>query len=104
MGLLESADGGTHFARSPVQPARPLVLIGIAPRIGGGGSTTVAGVDGDGTAWTLVDAVWSRGTSAGGPPQAFAVLGPDRYVVATDQTVSSTEDAGTTWTDIAATR
>jgi len=102
-GLLTSTDGGRTFAALPVQPPRPLILIGHAPRIGGGGSTTLAGVDAAGTPWAFSGTTWTGGTSAGGAPQAFAVLGPDRYVVATDRAVRSTEDAGRTWTDIAAT-
>lgn len=101
-GLLLSTDGGGSFIPWTVQPPRPLVLVGHAPRIGGGGDTTLAGVDATGAPWAYSGTTWTGGSSAGGAPQAFTVLGPDRYVVATDRAVRSTEDAGTTWTDIAA--
>ena len=102
-GLLASTDGGRTFVPWPVQPPRPLVLVGHAPRIGGGGDTTLAGVDATDTPWAFDGTMWTPGTSAGGAPQAFTVLGPDRYVVATDRAVRSTDDAGRTWTDIAPT-
>ncbi|MFC4950981.1 F510_1955 family glycosylhydrolase [Pseudonocardia sp. GCM10023141] len=101
-GLLESADGGTTFAAAVQQPPRPLVLVDHAARIGGGGDTTLAGIDQTGTLWASTGGVWSGEGSLGAPPQAFKVLGPGRYVVATSDGVHSTEDAGRTWNLVAA--
>ncbi|MFC4943313.1 F510_1955 family glycosylhydrolase [Pseudonocardia sp. GCM10023141] len=101
-GLLRSDDGGNTFALAPVQPPQPLVVLDHAPRTGGGGDTVLAGMDRTGTVWTSIDGTWSRGGSIGRTPQAFSVLGPQRYVVATDDGVHSTEDTGRTWKLLAA--
>lgn len=101
-GLLESNDGGLTFAPAAVQPARPLVLLDHVEYLHGDRVPTAAGVDGSGGVWALIASGWIETGALGAPPQAFTVLGPDRYVAATDGGVLRSEDAGRTWWLVAA--
>jgi hypothetical protein len=102
--LVESLDGGISFTPTATQPPARLVLIDNAPRTGGGGEATFAGIDATGTVWTADASGWTRAGSLDAAPEAFAVAGVDRYLAATASGVHTSEDGGRTWTRVAAAR
>ncbi|MFC4950945.1 hypothetical protein [Pseudonocardia sp. GCM10023141] len=95
--LLASVDGGITFVPDPEQPPRPLNLVDHAGRTGGGGDTVLAGADRGRAVWTLARGALVLEGSVAAPPQAFTIIGPGRYVIATAQGVLASEDAGRTW-------
>jgi hypothetical protein len=102
-GLQESVDGGLTFRAAATQPGRPLVLI---DHVGGavtGEGTALAGIDTEGGVWLRDATGWSRSGELPGAPQAFTAVGADRYLAATRDGVLSSQDAGRTWSVIAAT-
>jgi hypothetical protein len=103
-GLMESTDAGLTFNPSSPQPPRPLVMVDHVEKTGGDKEPVLAGVDESGGIWALGGAGWSQAGALPGAPQAFTVLGADRYVAATETRVLGSENAGRTWSLIAATR
>jgi photosystem II stability/assembly factor-like uncharacterized protein len=102
-GLVESVTGGAGFAPLLDQPPQPLVLIDHVDHEGRGGAGPVfVGVDAAGGVWERGEDGWSSTGSLPGAPQAFTVAGPDRYLAATGSGVHASEDAGRTWTVLAA--
>jgi hypothetical protein len=96
-GLLESRDGGKTFAPVGEAPPRPLVLVDHVLHLGGDREPTVAGLDASGGVWALYLSGWRQSGTVGGPPEAFTVLGPDRYVAATEKGVFRSDDGGRSW-------
>lgn len=97
-GLKESLDGGRTFTALAAQPPRELVLIDHIAYVGGSDREPhLAGVDAAGTVLALGADGWQTSGSLPGPPTAFTVIGPDRYVSATGTQVFSSEDAGRSW-------
>lgn len=101
-GLQESLDGGMSFSSAPVQPARPLVLLDHVDHTGGDREPRLVGVDTTGGVWALTGGGWATSGRLPGPPEAFTVIAADRYLAATEDGVWSSEDAGHTWSMIAA--
>ena len=109
-GLTESLDGGITFTALAAQPPRELVLIAHIAHIAHiadiahiayvGGSDRghhLVGVDAAGTVSSLGADGWQTAGSLPGPPTAFIVIGPDRYVSATGAQVPASDDAGRSW-------
>lgn len=101
-GLQESTDGGFILIPAAQQPPAPLVLVDHIEYAGGDGQPSLAGIDADGVVWALNSGAWIQAGSLPSPAQAFTVLGPDRYAAATESGVLISEDAGNTWTLVAA--
>jgi hypothetical protein len=101
-GVLESVDGGLSFHAAPGQPSRPLVLVDHVANTGGDQEPLLAGVDADGGVWALGREGWGQVGALPDPPQAFTVIAADRYLAATEEGVFDSEDAGRTWTLVAA--
>ncbi len=102
-GLLESNDGGLTLSRVAVQPPQPLLLLDHVGDTGADREPTLAGVDAAGRIWALTRSRWAAAGALPAPPQAFTVIGPDRYLAATADGVFLSEDAGRRWTLAAAT-
>jgi hypothetical protein len=102
--LMESVNGGAAFSPLIVQPPRPLVLVDHVDHRSGGIDPSLAGVDAIGGVWERNESGWRATGSLPGPPQAFTVVGADRYLAATDAGVYSSEDAGRSWEQIATAR
>jgi photosystem II stability/assembly factor-like uncharacterized protein len=101
-GLQESVDGGITLSPTVVQPPTPLVLLDHIEYAGGDGQPSLAGIDAAGVVLVLDSGAWVEVGSLPGSAQAFTVLGPDRYSAATERGVFASEDAGRTWTLVAA--
>jgi hypothetical protein len=101
-GLQESIDGGMTFGPAAAAPPRPLVLLDHVERTGADREPLVAGVDAAGDVWSFGVAGWSRAGSLPGVPEAFTVISADRYLAATEDGVLSSDDAGHTWSVMAA--
>lgn len=96
-GLTESLDRGAVFAAFAPQPPRPLILIDHIAHTGGDREPVLVGVDAAGAVWSLGSQGWRASGQAPGPPNAFTVIAPGRYVFATDTQVFVSEDAGRSW-------
>lgn len=101
-GLQESSDGGVTLMPAVLQPPTPLTLVDHIEYAGGDGQPSLAAIDAGGAVWALSSGTWIQGGSLRGPAQAFTVIAPDRYAAATESGVFTSEDAGNTWTLVAA--
>ena len=101
-GVLESVDGGLSFHPVASPPPRSLVVIDHVEKTGGDQEPRLAGVDADGGVWALDREGWIQAGALPGPPHAFTAIAADRYLAATEEGVFDSEDAGRTWTLVAA--
>lgn len=95
--LMESRDGGHSFSPVTPQPPRPLTFVEFVTPLSGDREPRLAGLDASGTTWALNNTGWDATGTVGASPQAFTVMGPDRYVAATEAGVLASEDGGRTW-------
>jgi hypothetical protein len=102
-GLQISVDGGMTFSPVPVQPSRPLILLDHILPTGSDRDPRIVGVDDTGGVWAQAGDGWAAGGRLPGPPEAFTVITADQYLAATEEGVLRSEDAGRTWSVIAAT-
>lgn len=100
-GLLESTNGGITLTPLATQPPQPLVLIDHVS--GPDRQPVLAGADSTGGFWSLTNSGWTNTGALFAPPQAFTVVGPDRYVAATAAGVFASQDGGRGWTLLART-
>lgn len=103
-GVAESTDGGAGFRLLP--PAgvleRPMLFLDRVPDLHGDREPDPVGVDVAGVVWGRYGEGWRRTGELGAAPVAFAVSGPDRYLAATATQVLASENAGASWTRLAA--
>lgn len=101
-GLVESTDGGLTFAPAAAQPPQPVVLVDHVAQAATG-QPVLVGVDPGGGVRAFDGSGWATAGALPGPPEAFTVVGPTRFLAATADGVFESGDGGRTWELVAAT-